>query len=206
MVLAYHRGSCTVFVAILFLFVSEISLTWADKFSFEIISENECFFVDAIREEKLLLKFTIIHGGDLSIGYVMTVPGGNNMSVTFSGSIKDQFTKEFPVYVSGTQKICFTNPKRGLKKLELEIVVQRPGDEHTHVDPLYNTVDKLYEELDYLLQTQKYLRHREELHRDTAEITNERVMWWSILESIALLAASVGQVVFLKYLTSKNSK
>jgi len=205
MVQAYHRGSCAVFVAILFLFVSEISLTWADKFSFE-VPQVECFFVDTLKGEKLVLKFTILHGGDLSISYTMTFPGGLNKTVSFSGGIKDQFEKTFPVIVGGTQKICFSNSNRGLKKMELEIVVERPGDEHTHADPLYDKVDKLDKELDELHQTQKYLRHREELHRDTAEITNERIMWWSILESIALLAASIGQVVFLKYLTSKNSK
>jgi hypothetical protein len=45
---------------------------------------------------------------------------------------------------------------------------------------------------------QEYLVVRERRHRNTAESTNSRVKWWSILQAIVLFAAVGWQVYYLK--------
>jgi p24 family protein beta-1 len=45
---------------------------------------------------------------------------------------------------------------------------------------------------------QEYIVVREKVHRNTAESTNTRVKWWSILQAVVLFAVVGWQVVYLK--------
>ena len=45
---------------------------------------------------------------------------------------------------------------------------------------------------------QEYIVVRERTHRNTAESTNDRVKWWSILQAIVLFAVVAWQVYYLK--------
>jgi hypothetical protein len=45
---------------------------------------------------------------------------------------------------------------------------------------------------------QEYIVVREKIHRNTAESTNTRVKWWSILQAVVLFAVVGWQVMYLK--------
>ncbi len=45
---------------------------------------------------------------------------------------------------------------------------------------------------------QEYIVVRERTHRDTAESTNARVKWWSVLQAIVIFAVVAWQVYYLK--------
>ena len=45
---------------------------------------------------------------------------------------------------------------------------------------------------------QEYLSMRERVHRNTAESTNSRVKWWSILQTLLIVAVVAFQVYFVK--------
>lgn len=45
---------------------------------------------------------------------------------------------------------------------------------------------------------QEYLVMRERVHRNTAESTNSRVKWWSIVQTVLIVAVCAFQVYFVK--------
>lgn len=45
---------------------------------------------------------------------------------------------------------------------------------------------------------QEYIVVREKRHRDTAESTNDRVKWWSVLQAAVLFSVVAWQVYYLK--------
>lgn len=45
---------------------------------------------------------------------------------------------------------------------------------------------------------QEYLVMRERVHRNTAESTNSRVKWWSVFQTVLVVAICAFQVYFVK--------
>ena len=45
---------------------------------------------------------------------------------------------------------------------------------------------------------QEYIVVRERRHRDTAESTNDRVKWWSVLQAVVLFSVVAWQIYYLK--------
>ena len=69
------------------------------------------------------------------------------------------------------------------------------------VSPIEREVRSLSHGLTSVKDEQEYIVVRERTHRDTAESTNERVKWWSILQAIVLFSVVAWQVWYLKVWT-----
>jgi hypothetical protein len=67
-----------------------------------------------------------------------------------------------------------------------------------HVAPLQDSISKISGALSKIENEQSYYRRREHRHRNTAEETCERVQWWSIYETSAIILISVLQVFVLR--------
>jgi len=67
-----------------------------------------------------------------------------------------------------------------------------------HVAPLQDSISKISGALSKIESEQSYYRRREHRHRNTAEETCERVQWWSIYETSAIILISVAQVFILR--------
>ena len=65
-------------------------------------------------------------------------------------------------------------------------------------DSIERSIVRLEEGLMEIRDEQQYLRTRERIHRDTAESTNDRILYWSVFESGLLLLMSIGQVYYLR--------
>uniref|UniRef100_G1SWP8 GOLD domain-containing protein n=1 Tax=Oryctolagus cuniculus TaxID=9986 RepID=G1SWP8_RABIT len=80
--------------------------------------------------------------------------------------------------------------------------------EHTDEDVEFATKDKLsqlhlhvrqlVEQVAQIQKEQEYQRWREERFRQTSESTNQRVLWWSILQTLILVAVGVWQMQHLR--------
>lgn len=53
---------------------------------------------------------------------------------------------------------------------------------------------------------QEYIVVRERRHRDTAESTNDRVKWWSVLQTVVLFSVVAWQVYYLKVSSTMSSE
>nr|XP_033782923.1 transmembrane emp24 domain-containing protein 9 [Geotrypetes seraphini] len=59
-------------------------------------------------------------------------------------------------------------------------------------------VRQLIEQVEQIQKEQDYQRWREERFRQTSESTNQRVLWWSILQTLILVATGMWQMRHLK--------
>mmetsp|Transcript_52634 Transcript_52634/g.63371 ORF Transcript_52634/g.63371 Transcript_52634/m.63371 type:complete len:225 (-) Transcript_52634:138-812(-) len=71
-----------------------------------------------------------------------------------------------------------------------------PDDEKTA--KLIELTNVLTEGLETMMDHQAYLRNREAVHRDLTEMTFQRVVRWTILEAVVLVAVAGGQVIYLR--------
>jgi len=71
-----------------------------------------------------------------------------------------------------------------------------PDDEKTA--KLIELSNVLMEGLETMMDHQAYLRNREAVHRDLTERTFRRVVRWTILEAVVLMAVAGGQVLYLR--------
>jgi hypothetical protein len=66
------------------------------------------------------------------------------------------------------------------------------------VAPVEREIRSLANGLTAVKDEQEYIVVREKIHRNTAESTNTRVKWWSILQAVVLFAVVGWQVMYLK--------
>jgi p24 family protein beta-1 len=76
--------------------------------------------------------------------------------------------------------------------------------EDEHMAPVEREIRALAQGLQAVQDEQEYIVVRERVHRNTAESTNERIMWWSICQSILLIVVCAWQVYYLKVRASFN--
>ena len=69
-----------------------------------------------------------------------------------------------------------------------------------------SSAQEIHKNLNSILDYQTHHRLREAQGRKRAEDLNERVLWWSVQETIAIIIISVGQVLILKnFFTDRKS-
>jgi hypothetical protein len=66
------------------------------------------------------------------------------------------------------------------------------------VAPVEREIRSLSNGLTSVKDEQEYIVVRERTHRNTAESTNGRVKWWSVLQTIVLFSVVAWQVYYLK--------
>jgi p24 family protein beta-1 len=66
------------------------------------------------------------------------------------------------------------------------------------VAPVEREIRSLANGLTAVKDEQEYIVVREKIHRNTAESTNTRVKWWSILQAVVLFAVVGWQIMYLK--------
>ena len=72
------------------------------------------------------------------------------------------------------------------------------------VAPIEREIRALSNGLSAVKDEQEYIVLRERTHRNTAESTNDRVKWWSVLQAIVLFLVCAWQVYYLK--VNENSR
>lgn len=69
---------------------------------------------------------------------------------------------------------------------------------------LESSAQEIHKSLNTILDLQTHHRLREAQGRKRAEDLNERVLWWSVLETLAVLVIGLGQVFILKNFFSEK--
>jgi hypothetical protein len=67
-----------------------------------------------------------------------------------------------------------------------------------HIAPLEREIRDLSNSLQTVKDEQEYIVVREKVHRNTAESTNDRVKWWSILQACVLFSVCGWQIYYLR--------
>ena len=102
------------------------------------------------------------------------------------------------------KKVAATGEKRDKFKFHLSLTVGAKARNYNdlmkqkHLSDMEVEVLKVTDRLKDIQRELKYQNRREEQFRDTAESTNTRVMWWSILQMSIMLVSALFQSYHLK--------
>ncbi|MGH0162045.1 UNVERIFIED_CONTAM: hypothetical protein FKN15_070482 [Acipenser sinensis] len=135
--------------------------------------------------------------------------GGKLVVLSRQYGAEGRFT--FTSHTPGEHQICLhSNSSKmalftgGKLRVHLDIQV----GEHTNNYPEIAAKDKLTElqlrvrqlldQVEQIQKEQNYQRYREEHFRMTSESTNQRVLWWSITQTVILLITGIWQMRHLK--------
>lgn len=103
--------------------------------------------------------------------------------------------------VEGLHKLCFKSTSSEVQTISFSMKV-----DHKHkklimkdqTDKIRNLVATLETGSTGILEQQQFSITREVVHQEVAQSTNSRVMWWTVVEVIALVLLSAFQVFYLQ--------
>lgn len=158
---------------------------------------KECFFEDLHKNDKMTVTYQVGGGGHLDIDFWLTDPEDRVLGKQVrqsTGSLSITAEKD------GRHELCFSNQMSAVtdKMVSFNVhgVIYVSGDDI--VAPVEREIRSLANGLLAVKDEQEYIVVRERTHRNTAESTNSRVKWWSILQAIVLFSVVGWQVYYLK--------
>ncbi|BGP44407.1 p24 complex component [Rhodotorula kratochvilovae] len=166
---------------------------------------RECFFEDLHTEDKarpplhagMTVTYQVAGGGHLDVDFSLTGPGGRLLNEQRK---KDTGTHSFTAETDGRYTYCFSNEMSTVsgKTVSFNVHGIMYVEDDGHTAPIEREIRQLAEALEAVKDEQEYIVVRERLHRDTAESTNDRVKYWSIVQTVMLFAVCGWQVFYLK--------
>ncbi|GAA6008980.1 Emp24p [Rhodotorula paludigena] len=158
---------------------------------------KECFFEDLHTEDKMTVTYQVAGGGHLDIDFTLTGPGNRVMNEQRK---KDTGTYSFTADNDGRYSYCFSNEMSTVsgKTVSFNVHGVMYVEDDGHTAPIEREIRQLSAALEAVKDEQEYIVVRERLHRDTAESTNDRVKYWSIVQTVMLFAVCGWQIFYLK--------
>ncbi|KIM67894.1 hypothetical protein SCLCIDRAFT_13962 [Scleroderma citrinum Foug A] len=190
------RRSTAVLLCLSFLTVLS-TLVSAHKITIE-ASKKECFFEDLHQHDQMTITYQVGEGGHLDIDFWITGPEEESL-----GKHIRQSTGSATVVAEkdGRHEYCFSNQMSTMadKQVNFNVhgIIYIP-EEADIVAPVEREIRSLAIGLLAVKDEQEYIVVRERRHRDTAESTNGRVKWWSVLQALVLFSVVAWQVYYLK--------
>ncbi|EIM88478.1 supernatant protein factor C-terminal domain-containing protein [Stereum hirsutum FP-91666 SS1] len=162
-------------------------------------STKECFFEDLHRNDKMTVTYQVGGGGHLDIDFWIADPDGHAMVKDIKKSTGEQ---SITAVKDGRHEYCFSNQMSSIADKIVSfnvhgVIYVGEGEDET-VAPIEREIRYLANHLTAVKDEQEYIVIRERTHRNTAESTNARVKWWSILQAFVLFAVCAWQVYYLK--------
>ncbi|KAF9293006.1 p24 complex component [Mortierella antarctica] len=150
--------------------------------------ERRCFFENLDVKDNLHISYQITDPSDM-----LVEDASRSASATYNHVAK----------VKGKHQFCFSNTFSTIteKTVGFNVLVIKPMKEDSDtnkVDPLENEIRELSYQIEDIKNEQEYTLAREKTHRNTAESTNSRVVWWSLFQSGILFLVCVFQITYLK--------
>jgi len=165
-------------------------------------AKEECLFDDINSGTKVSGSFQVSTGGFLDIDAKVVGPDDRAI-YSVQKETEGRFT--FIAHESGVYRFCFSNAMSTVtpKTVSFTLVLgegsrREQVAKSEHLTPLEKSVIALGEGLQHIQAEQEYMKMRERVHRNTSESTNSRVLWWSIVEAVALVGMSAVQILYLR--------
>ncbi|EFA82777.1 emp24/gp25L/p24 family protein [Heterostelium album PN500] len=126
--------------------------------------------------------------------------------VLYKGQRETEGTKVMKSNFAGVYSFCFSNQMSSLTEKTVSFMIL-VGEQSTitqdlatkgQMPQLESQIMALADGVQAVKSEQYYFRMREATHRNTAESTNSRVVWWSIFEALILVAMSAWQIYYLR--------
>lgn len=197
-----YRPSSTMtlmsWVGAMLIAVLAILVQLASSHTIDLHPESEyCFYEDMHVGDEMTLTYQVSGGGHLDIDTTVRDPSGR---LLFEQKHKDTGTYDFVADTDGRHQYCFSNKFSVVtdKTLSFNVHGVLYLTEEEGLIPAERELRDLANNIQLFKDEQEYLSMRERVHRNTAESTNSRVKWWSILQTLLIVAVVAFQVYFVK--------
>eukprot|EP01031_Cornospumella_fuschlensis_P034368 gene34368-41600_t len=199
--------------ASILLFLSVLSVI--NAYSIDISpGEKECFIVKASVGVPVTGSFEVIHPDAKYINVKVVGPKG---FLHYEKSNKAEEAEEqegseqssegffsFDAEFDGDHTMCIHNGSEqendGVVRLiafNFRASVTENGEDYQFVG-LQSELADLKEGLDLLKDHQSYMNQREDVHKDTLESINTKVLCWTVLEAIIVVAMAFWQITYIR--------
>ncbi|KAI8788975.1 transmembrane emp24 domain-containing protein eca-like isoform X1 [Biomphalaria glabrata] len=180
-------------------------------------TERKCF-IEEIPDETMVVGHYKVQAYDHNAKDYMPVSPDIGMHVEVSDpeskvvlsrtyAAEGRFT--FTSHSAGEHIICLNSNSSawfnaGQLRVHLDINVGEHAVDYQQVQAkdklteLQLRVRQLLDQVEQITKEQNYQRYREERFRQTSESTNQRVLWWSIAQTLILLITGFWQMQHLK--------
>ncbi|KIR27634.1 hypothetical protein I309_03557 [Cryptococcus deuterogattii LA55] len=177
-------------------------------------NDRSCYYADVDGlGEKVGFYFAVQSGGNFEIDYVVLDPDDR---VILEGQGEKQGDYIFTANKLGEYSFCFENEAYTQDKLlDFDIMVESeprrilPGQQpplKEHTSALEESTYKISGILNSIARTQKYFHTRHHRNYSTVLSTQSRILWFTILECIIIVAMSLLQVWILKTFFSRGGR
>ena len=173
-------------------------------------NDEECYFEDLQKGEKMYVSFSVQSGGYLDIDVRVYGP---DVRIVYEAERQRDGNFQFKAVSSGSHKLCFGNAMSMVSGKTLSFntytghsLLPLDAAKQSALSPLESEVMGVSEKVFGVHDVAVYLKFREVRHTQTLESTKSRVMWFSLLELAALLAVSVFNILFLRQLFERSGK
>ncbi|KAI0035689.1 supernatant protein factor C-terminal domain-containing protein [Vararia minispora EC-137] len=161
--------------------------------------KKECFFEDLHANDKMTVTYQVGGGGHLDIDFWISDPDVMAMQKQLKQS---QGTVSITAKKDGRHEYCFSNQMSSIAdkivSFNVHGVIYVGEGEDEIVAPIEREIRLLANGLTAVKDEQEYIVVRERTHRNTAESTNSRVKWWSLLQALVLFSVVAWQIYYLK--------
>ncbi|VVC92524.1 transmembrane emp24 domain-containing protein 3 [Leptidea sinapis] len=188
---------------VLAIFIDGI-LTKSVELTFELPdSAIECFYQEIEKNISAALEYQVITGGQYDVDVKVEAP---NKQILYQQQKMQYDSFQFTAQHTGVYKVCFSNEfstfSHKLVYMELNVGPETPlpgvGDHATVLTQLEASAEEVHSALNRIIDHQTHHRLREAQGRKRAEDLNERVLLWSVGETLAVVVVTFAQVMILK--------
>ncbi|XP_041368114.1 transmembrane emp24 domain-containing protein eca-like isoform X1 [Gigantopelta aegis] len=180
-------------------------------------TEKKCF-IEEIPDETMVVGNYKVQAYDTKVKDYLPVAPGIGMLVEIKDpddkivlsrtyAAEGRFT--FTSHSAGEHSVCLHSNSTawfsgGQLRVHLDIQVGEHAVDYQQIQAkdklseLQLRVRQLLDQVEQITKEQNYQRYREERFRSTSESTNQRVLWWSIAQTVILLITGFWQMRHLK--------
>ncbi|XP_046390031.1 transmembrane emp24 domain-containing protein 7 [Ischnura elegans] len=170
---------------------------------------KECFYQEIDKNVTATLEFQVVTGGQYDVDVTLEAP---NKEILYK-QMKSQYDSHtFTAKMTGVYVVCFSNEfstfVHKLVYMDFQVGEEAPlpgiGDHVTVMTQMESSAQEIHKSLNSVVDYQTHHRLREAQGRKRAEDLNERVMKYSLIETVAILLVGIGQVLILKNFFSEK--
>ncbi|KAF9447069.1 hypothetical protein P691DRAFT_802980 [Macrolepiota fuliginosa MF-IS2] len=178
-------------------------------------NEKLCFYADVDKAgEKIGFYFAVQSGGSFDIDYEVKDP---NDRVILDGQRERQGDFVLTANTVGEYAFCFENDMSTLteKLIDFDIMVEseprreapaKPGQISEHTSALEESIFRLNGMLLNIKRLQKHFHTSENRGFSIVKSTQDRLFWYAIFESLAVVGMAVFQVYILQTFFTKTGR
>ncbi|KAL1505508.1 hypothetical protein ABEB36_005058 [Hypothenemus hampei] len=180
------------------------------ELTFELTDNGkECFYEEIKANTTAVIEFQVVTGGQYDVDVTLFDP---KQAVLYE-QVKTQFDSHtFTAQHTGVYSVCFSNEfstfSHKLVYMDFQVGDEDPlpgiGEHVTALTQMETSAVDTHKFLNLIIDLQTHHRLREAQGRKRAEDLNERVLLWSILETISIFIITASQTIMLKSFFSEK--